>query len=197
MNDDSVAGETKAQREKRIRKLRRARRKATEQALYVLTAACRGGDCAKIKAALLGVDTDVNVRFAVPGDAESVTMTPLIYTIMHSSTQSSQLSSIEMLVELGADIDTCDSRGFTAVMTAVAAGNASALEFLLSLGADIDVAVHIGVKQMRVTAFILACNNGHADCVEALVRYGCDTNVSTSDDPTTRETGLSLSLIHI
>ena len=78
-----------------------------------------------------------------------------------------------MLLERNADANIVSSIGTTALMTAAANGYSALTTMLLEKGgAEIDFAQ----PATGGTAYHQACEQGCADCVEALVRGGCDIN---------------------
>jgi ankyrin repeat protein len=74
---------------------------------------------------------------------------------------------IEELLWQGADIDTRDRRGFTALMYAAANGRTELCEFLLGHNANIEARAPKGS-----TPLILATMNGQVKTVEALLKHG-------------------------
>jgi ankyrin repeat protein len=80
-------------------------------------------------------------------------------------------------------------------------GFPEAVQLLLEHGATVDGLSDTNVAGLQYTAFHGACSEGHPDCVEMLVRAGCDTTLEANDqslaDPEKRiQTGEQLAAQH-
>ena len=81
-----------------------------------------------------------------------------------------------LLLDGGADPGLADSDGGTPLMVAARCGALGVLRLLLGRGAAVDAAE----PQKGFTAFHAACICQQPDCVEALVRAGCDVRLKVS-----------------
>jgi ankyrin repeat protein len=75
-----------------------------------------------------------------------------------------------LLLEHGTDPNLADSEGCTPLMFASQGGNLAAVQMLLVRGAALDC-----VELRGWSAFHCACDEGHVDIAELLVREDCDT----------------------
>ena len=82
---------------------------------------------------------------------------------------------VKMLLDQGADVNTCDSRGKTALMYAASADNAECVDVLLEAGADVNMSDARGI-----TALMEASSAGNSVCVEKLLKEGADVNINNS-----------------
>ena len=70
------------------------------------------------------------------------------------------------------------------LIQAATTGSLEVLKLLLGAGATADAVC----KRTGATAFQYACYHNQPDCVEALVRAGCDVGIKAKDGQTGRET---------
>ena len=82
---------------------------------------------------------------------------------------------VKMLLDQGADVNTCDSRSKTALMYAAWAGNGECVDVLLEAGADVNMSDTTGI-----TALMEASAAGNSVCVEKLLKAGADVNIKNS-----------------
>ena len=71
----------------------------------------------------------------------------------------------QLLLEAGADLDLPSSDGTTSLMNAALGGKLNVLWLLLARGAAVDA--------------VDACDQKYPDCVETLVRAGCDVGLES------------------
>ena len=81
-------------------------------------------------------------------------------------------TSVQLLIEAGADVNTQSKWGNIAVVDAALEGHDKCVELLIKAGADVN-------KQdgCSSTALICAAGRGHTKCLELLVEAGADMNV--------------------
>ena len=82
---------------------------------------------------------------------------------------------VKMLLDQGADVNTCDSRGKTALMYAAWIDNAECIDVLLEAGADVNMSDARGM-----TALMEASSAGNSVCVEKLLKARADVNIKNS-----------------
>ena len=100
---------------------------------------------------------------------------------------------IQVLLELGADINLRNSFGNTALMLAAEKGRTDAVAALLGWTNTIELDAK---NSYEYTALILAAESGHKECVELLVKYGANLNLQNMFGKTALIMGTCLS-IHI
>ena len=79
--------------------------------------------------------------------------------------------AVRLLVAAAADVNVCDSRGFSPLMVAAQQGNADIIDILVNNGARVDLE-----SDEKETALLLAAANKHFACVHQLVDLGADAN---------------------
>ena len=82
---------------------------------------------------------------------------------------------VKMLLNQGADANTCDPRGKTSLMYAAWIDNAECIDVLLKAGADVNMSDARGI-----TALMEALSAGNSVCVEKLLKAGADVNIKNS-----------------
>lgn len=92
---------------------------------------------------------------------------------LHVAATGGNLSVIEQLLQHGADIDSRDIYGCTALHCAAQHGKAAVIQQLVSAGADVDLQQHEGA-----TGVYLATYFGHTDIVDLLVSFGACLTLS-------------------
>ena len=78
---------------------------------------------------------------------------------------------------LGADPNALTDKGLCPLFTAAVINFTEAIPLLLEHGALVDTPSQGQGPGVYYTAFHVACSEGFLDCVEALVRAGCDTSI--------------------
>eukprot|EP01045_Picozoa_sp_COSAG04_P000282 COSAG04_NODE_6_length_47123_cov_87.347482_5_plen_1442_part_00 len=130
-----------------------------------------------------GLDVDTRSE-ATTGKGSKTQMTAL-----HTAVAYKQGAAVQLLLDRGANPNLTDSHGGgTPLACAAYKGYLSLMRLLLEYKAQIDAPQKNGG-----TAFHCACLNNKPDCVEALVRAGCDTTVRTKYGETGRDTAKRLS----
>ena len=82
---------------------------------------------------------------------------------------------VRSLLDAGADIDSLDDHGQTALMNAAYRGDDSLVRVLVDHGANLD-----HTAKYRLTALMLAVINGHKETVRMLVEAGANTKLKGS-----------------
>lgn len=119
---------------------------------YPLVAATFGGE-EKITELLLESGAKVNVFGTVDRS------TPLINAAMWLP-----IDSVKLLLEAGAEVNTCDDDGNSPLTAAAAQGDAECIEFLLDNGADIMHTNNEGLNALQI-----ALQEENEDCMQILV----------------------------
>jgi hypothetical protein len=104
-------------------------------------------------------------------------------TALRTAALSGQPEVARLLLEGGADPDLADGTGSTSLMAAVGHGHLEVLQLLLARGAAVDAVD----PDNSFTAFHLACYNNQPECVEELVRAGCDVGLKAKGGETGRQ----------
>lgn len=92
-----------------------------------------------------------------------------------SATTAGNLEKVRALLDAGADIDSLDEHGQTALMNAAHRGDARLVQLLIEKGAGLD-----HVAKYRLTALMLAVIGHHAEVVRLLVKAGADRAIKGS-----------------
>ena len=88
------------------------------------------------------------------------------------------VESARRLLQSGADIDSRDRYGQTALMQAAHHGHEALVELLIENGADLNVTAKYGLS-----ALMLAVVAGHAEIARRLARAGADRTIRGSGAP--------------
>ena len=87
-------------------------------------------------------------------------------------------AALRAMIGAGADIDSCDQYGQTALMLAARHGHLEAARVLVAAGADLN-----HTAKYRLSALMLATVNGHYSVALMLVEAGADTSISGTGAP--------------
>jgi len=88
------------------------------------------------------------------------------------------VESARRLLQSGADVDSRDRYGQTALMQAAHHGHEALVELLIENGADLNVTAKYGLS-----ALMLAVVAGHAEIARRLARAGADRTIRGSGAP--------------
>jgi len=88
--------------------------------------------------------------------------------------------AVRSLLKQGADVNTAQGDGMTALHWAAQKGDADLAQTLLYAGANVRAATRVG----GYTPLLLASRAGHAALIEALIAAGADPNLATSNGAT-------------
>ena len=92
--------------------------------------------------------------------------------------RSGDAATLERLAAAGADVDSLDQHGQTALMLAARAGHAEAVRALCRLGADLNHSA-----KYSLTAIMLGVINGHLEVTRILAAAGADLTTRGSGAP--------------
>jgi len=81
------------------------------------------------------------------------------------------LTTVKQLINEGADVNSADNHGRTALLEAAWGGKADVVKLLLEKGADANAADTTGY-----TPLMRACEEGYSEVVSLLIKAGADTN---------------------
>jgi ankyrin repeat protein len=143
-------------------------------AAQLVTAATEGDGVAVARLLGAGADPNASVNVRTPSGDVLQSHLPLQTTALCEAARRGRLEAARLLLDAGADLDHADSDGCTALMAAAGGGHLEVLRLLLGRGAVVDA---VGPGSIN-TAFHCACFQNHAECVEALVRAGCDVGIN-------------------
>ena len=143
---------------------------ATPQALHD---AARQGEVNPIRR-LAARGVDLESRVPTTEDQPDAGSTALIIGVRHDN-----LAVVEVLAELGADVNGRDEFRRTALHEASTGGDIEVLDALLRLGADPELADAVGV-----TPLMLASGEGDLAHIDRLVASGADVNRADSSGST-------------
>ena len=87
------------------------------------------------------------------------------------------MQGIQTALANGADVNSKDANGTTALWTAAENGHTEIVKLLLEKGADMNVKATTD----SVTALMIASQNGHAEIVKLLLGKGADVNAKAND----------------
>ncbi|MBD2462459.1 ankyrin repeat domain-containing protein [Oscillatoria sp. FACHB-1407] len=182
----------------------------------------RGGDTALVNACLHGYDAVVHTLLTAGADANQSRkdgVSPLL-AVFSAPQMNQALSSwglagdgagllsrmttiVQTLVAAGANPNTCDFQGRTALMLAAEKGYLDIATILLANGADVNaiadpakgfipdllkgVADAIAQSSDQKTALLYATDNGHTGIVQALLDAGADVAIADKQGRTARD----------
>lgn len=89
------------------------------------------------------------------------------------------LSEVKSRVDQGADVNSANSKGLTALMLASLQGHTDVVKFLLSKGAKVNPQDAVGTS-----ALMAAARMGHLEIVKALVNAGADLSLKADNSLT-------------
>jgi hypothetical protein len=95
-------------------------------------------------------------------------------TALHRSAEAGQIECVEILLDKGIDVNSCNYYGWTALYYTSGNGFKNCINLLLSRGADVNMKIDDGS-----TALFRAARNGSIECIQLLLNYGADINICT------------------
>jgi ankyrin repeat protein len=104
------------------------------------------------------------------------------------ATSNGDTERVSSLIEAGADIDSLDRHGQTALINAAHKGHTDVVRLLVHHGADLNRTVKHGL-----TALMLAVIGDHSDIVRVLVDAGADVTLRSSPKTWDYKTALEMS----
>ncbi len=120
------------------------------------------------------INKGANPNMTFTNDSNEIT--PLMY-----AAENKDLSLVQYLISVGADVNARDSWNSTALHRAVARNSAELVNYLLDKGADIEARTHVDLSGGYVewTPLMLAVDWGYQEMVELLLARGADPNAKT------------------
>ena len=88
--------------------------------------------------------------------------------------------AVRAMLKQGADVNSAQGDGMTALHWAVQKGDIEVAQTLLYAGANVKAATRIG----GYTPLLIASKNGNAEMIETLVAAGADPNATTANGAT-------------
>lgn len=122
-------------------------------------------DIQKLKQILVSNNIDVNKQYT-PN-----TYSPKTETLLHAACKSGRLDTVQLLVELGANIEATGFMLRTPFLEASAKGHKKIVDYLADKGANVHV-----IDERGDTALHWAACEGHYETVELLIKLGVDVH---------------------
>jgi hypothetical protein len=116
-----------------------------------------------------GVDFSPGTAAGTGGPAQPAKVVTNFGVAIILAANNQDMATVKKLLDLGADVNTANSVGATALMAATFRGNAELVTFLLDKHADINQASSPGK-----TALIYAAQYNHPDLIKLLLKRGAD-----------------------
>ena len=95
--------------------------------------------------------------------------------MLHFAVSKNHNNCVDVLLEIGADVNWVDDSVFTPLMIAAQNGFVDGVQKLIQAGADVNRR-----SKKNETALIAAAFEGHNKCIDLLLNAGADVNVMTS-----------------
>lgn len=92
-------------------------------------------------------------------------------TALYIACQENHAGCVQILLDCNANVDQSNQRGITPLAVSCRNDNVKCAEKVLAAGAEVDK-VLITIHTSSITAFYVACQRGHLDCVQLLSSYG-------------------------
>jgi|AntRauTorcE11898_2_1112593.scaffolds.fasta_scaffold37000_1 ankyrin repeat protein len=96
-------------------------------------------------------------------------------------------STVEFLIEKGADVNYSNKDGGTALHNAAYGGNVGVVTVLIDEGADVNAKLVNGITPLH-----FAAQRGNTGVVEVLLKADADTSIKSDDNKTAREIAVEL-----
>ena len=110
---------------------------------------------------------------------EKVRPTPQKNRPLHLAAGNNKLELVKYFVSKGADIDSENEYGYTALIQASVEGYTDIVKFLLDNGANVDAADNQGY-----TSLMVACLEQRIECAHILIQAGANVNATTLNGAT-------------
>ena len=98
------------------------------------------------------------------------------FSVLMLAVEKGNDSTVNLLIQAGADVNKKDKNGDTALIYAVQLGNICCLNLLIQAGANVNKCNNI-----HETALMFALVKGHIQCVAPLITAGANVNQKTQD----------------
>lgn len=96
---------------------------------------------------------------------------------LHEAVKAGDVTRITQLIAAGADVNSRDAYGATALMNAAHSGSIELVEALLAAGAEVDAKDELGWTALMKACFNNELNRGFPEIVERLIAAGADPDV--------------------
>ena len=93
------------------------------------------------------------------------------------ATNQNDFEKARLLLENGADVNSKDEHGQTALMNAAHAGQVELVRLLIEMGADLNV-----TAKYNLSALMLSLIAHHTEVAQLLIDAGADVNIRSSTD---------------
>src|SRR5262245_28454881 len=103
------------------------------------------------------------------------------------ATKRGDLEQVRLLLESGADLNSKDEHGQTALMNAAHAGQVELVRLLIEKGAELDI-----TAKYNLSALMLSLVAHHTEVAQLLIEAGADLNIQSSRNFYGRKTALFL-----
>ncbi|XP_056007053.1 uncharacterized protein LOC125648776 isoform X2 [Ostrea edulis] len=98
------------------------------------------------------------------------------YTPLHEACQVGDDTTVQQLLQNGADMNVYDNKGFNPLHIACGKGHDSTVQLLLNNGADINLCQNEGASPLYI-----ACYKGHDSTIQLLLNNGADINLCQNE----------------
>ena len=167
-----------------------ANKRTDERTVKFFQAACRG-DRGALERLLNGGQVDMDALLVTGGSKFATALCAAVFNghekvvrlLLDRGANPSFAHSQELRDATRQQGIVCPCLGSPLMVSAIE-GSLPLLQLLLEAKAELDARHPNG---FNYTAFHFSCDQGHADCAEALVRAGCDTNALSQNGKTGRD----------
>jgi uncharacterized protein len=95
---------------------------------------------------------------------------------LHEAVRAGDVGQVKELIGAGADANSRDSYGATALMNAAHIGNVEMVKALIAAGADVNATDDLGWNAVHKAVYNSDLDKGFSDVVSELASAGCDVN---------------------